>query len=146
MHADPVADRIQGLNLAALFRMRSRALAPRALANDLEGVREDTLTAALYAARARRDALAAEVEQVRTRARLHGAYVEGTRGDKGALSTTAAEQAAGRDPEYLTAKERAAELAEAATAAEAIARDMAHVLATALPAGHRTPTFTVQVG
>ena len=115
-------DHLATITLERLFHMRT--LAMDAVDAEPHQVREDAFTAALYAARAGREALGAQVDQVRTRTALALDYMEGKRG-KHPLSASAAETAAGRDPEYLRAKERTADLVQVAEVAAAIARDLA---------------------
>lgn len=121
------------VTLADLFAMRTLALNVDA---DPHQVREDAFTAALWAARAKRQATSAEIAQVQVRTRLQLAYMEGERGEH-RLATSAAETAAGRDADYLRAKAATAEAMMVAECAAAIARDLA-VLA-GLPTPHPAP-------
>ncbi|HEU0298879.1 MAG TPA: hypothetical protein VFR37_05475 [Longimicrobium sp.] len=118
-----VNGQLADVTLEDLFSMRTLALLVGEGPTP-DQVREDAFTAELFAARARRQATAAEVLQVRTRMRVTLEYMSGERG-KHPHSPTAAEAAAGRDPEYLRAKEACAETWMVATVAEAIARDLA---------------------
>jgi hypothetical protein len=125
------------VTLADLFAMRTLAL--QVVSENPDQVREDAFTAALFAARAHRKAVSAEVAQVQIRTRLQLAYMTGERTEH-ALSATAAETAAGRDREYLAAKGACAEAVMVAEAAAAIARDLASLAGLSGP--HAAPAFT----
>lgn len=113
---------LSDVTLADLFEMRTNALQ---VETEPDRIREDAFTAAVFAARARRQAMACEVNQVQVRMALALEYMEGPPKTRHPLSASAAEQAAGRDGEYLGTKEATADAWMVAAVAAAIARDLA---------------------